>query len=106
MPAYSPSDYFTGGRAVERTWLAANKMGVSFQPQSPATFFFARLTHGKGVELDTEEQNELHVLRERFLSIMNLKTNVSEIFLFRLCIANEPKVKSLRRDLTDVLIYE
>ena len=103
MPAYSPEDYFTGGRAVERTWLAANKMGISFQPQSPATFFFARLTHGNGVELETEEQNELHVLREHFLSIMNLKSDVSEIFLFRLCMANEPKVKSLRRDIDSVL---
>ena len=106
MPNYTPEDYFNGGRSVQRTWLAANKMGISLQPQSPATFFFARLTHGKGIELDTETKEELLVLRNEFLTLMNLDPKTSEIFLFRLLIADEPKVKSLRRDVGDVLMYE
>jgi len=106
MPNYSPEDYFNGGRSVQRTWLAANKMGISLQPQSPATFFFARLTHGNGIELDEETKEELSLLRNQFLTLMNLNPNTSEIFLFRLLIADEPKIKSLRRDIGDVLMYE
>ena len=104
MPQYSPENYFNGGRSVQRTWLAANKINISFQPQSPATFFFARLIQGKGIELDIETQAELNLLRKQFVKIMNIEPALSEIFLFRLCIANEPKIKSLRKDLDNVLI--
>jgi tRNA A37 threonylcarbamoyladenosine dehydratase len=106
MPKYSPEDYFNGGRSVQRTWLAANKMNISFQPQSPATFLFARLVHGHGVELDLETQNELTLLRKKFISLMSIEDNIGEIFLFRLCISNDPKVKSLRKDLDSVFLYE
>ena len=106
MPEYSPLAYFNGGRSVQRTWLAANKLNISFQPQSPATFFFSRLINGKGIELDNDLQKELHTLRNEFVNIFDLKPNRSDVFLFRLCIANNPRVKSLRRNLEDVLIID
>jgi tRNA A37 threonylcarbamoyladenosine dehydratase len=59
MPEYSPINYFNGGRSIQRTWLSANKMNISFQPQSPATFFFMRLIKGNGVEMDFEMQEEI-----------------------------------------------
>lgn len=104
MPEYSPLAYINAGRSVQRVWLAANKMNISLQPQSPATFFFARLIKGNGIELDNETQQELRLLRKEFENIMKLDTDRTDIFLFRLCIADQPKTKSLRRNIEDVLI--
>ncbi|MDO8998573.1 MAG: Rv1355c family protein [Bacteroidota bacterium] len=106
MPEYSPISYFNGGRSVQRTWLAANKLNISFQPQSPATFLFARLIKGNGVGIDEDCKNELNLLRNQFLKIMNTESHRCDVFLFRLCIANLPEKKSLRRKIDDVLINE
>ena len=103
MPKYQPEDFINGGRAVQRVWLAANSKNISFQPQSPATFFFARLIQGDGIELDQETQQELKELHQRFIKLTGLVSSEKEIFLFRLSIAQEPKVKSLRREINDVL---
>ena len=105
MPKYSPSCYFNGGRSIQRTWLAANAMKISFQPQSPATFFFMRLLKGSGIEMDFEMQEELKILRNEFVAIMNLDSNTTDVFLFRLCIVNQPKTKALRREIKDVLVF-
>lgn len=104
MPEYSPVSYLNAGRSIQRTWLAANKMNISFQPQSPATFFFARLIKGNGIELNETMQQELRILRNEFESVMNLNSGIVDVFLFRLCIADEPETKSLRRKIEDVLI--
>ncbi|MDP3558546.1 MAG: Rv1355c family protein [Bacteroidota bacterium] len=106
MPEYSPLNYFNAGRSAQRAWLAATSMNVSLQPMSIATLFFARLTKGNGVELDIELQEELKILRNEFVNIMKLEPVANDVFLFRLCIANKPKEKSLRRKLDDVLINE
>jgi hypothetical protein len=50
-------------------------------------------------------QNELSELRKEFFDVMNIESSENDVFLFRLCIADLPKVKSLRRNLEDVLIY-
>jgi tRNA A37 threonylcarbamoyladenosine dehydratase len=107
MPAYSPINYFNAGRSLQRTWLTANKLNISLQPLSAATFFFARLIKGNGEELDNDTQKELKQLREVFLNVMKLDSiATNDIFLFKLSIANQPKIKALRRKLEDVLIYE
>ena len=105
MPKYSPVNYINAGRSIQRTWLEASKMNISFQPQSPVTFFFARLLKGGGVELDEAMKQELKILRSEFENVTKLSSDVVDVFLFRLCIADQPKTKSLRREIEDVLIY-
>ena len=105
MPEYSPLAYVNAGRSIQRVWLAANNKNISLQPQSPATFFFARLSKGKGLELDEAMQQELRILRNEFENVMKLSSDVVDVFLFRLCIADQPKIKSLRRKKEEVLIY-
>jgi hypothetical protein len=75
MPKYSPVNYINAGRSIQRTWLEASKMNISFQPQSPATFFFARLLNGGGIELDEAMQQELKILRSEFESVTKYPGN-------------------------------
>ncbi|MDB5272389.1 MAG: hypothetical protein JWO58_756 [Chitinophagaceae bacterium] len=105
MPKHEHSSFFNGGRAVQRVWLAANEINISFQPQSPATFLFARASYDHGSDLNASEKKELMELKKRFQTLMGIDSGIGEIFLFRLCVADEPKIKSLRRDIQDVLFF-
>lgn len=105
MPRHTPLDFFEGGRAVQRVWLASNQKSISFQPQSPITFLFARLLHGNGEELPPESIRELKNLRQQFEKLFPLKDKQGEIFLFRLCMADVLPVKSLRRPVEQVLTF-
>ncbi len=106
MPQHSHENFIYGGRAVQKVWLAANNMNISFQPQSPLTFFFVRLLHGKGEGLEERTITELYELRKRFIKLIKTEDSAGEIFLFRLCIADEPRVKSLRKDVNEVFSFK
>ncbi len=43
-----PHDYFRGGRAFERVWLAATELEIGLQPLAVAPFLFARLRRDVG----------------------------------------------------------
>lgn len=92
---------FEGGRIMERMWLYLNNRGVAYQPVSPATFMFARLNDGNST---TSEylRDKLKALRGQYLELWGLKDSVNDLFISRLFYAEEPKVRSLRKPLSEV----
>ena len=102
MPSDKPEAFYNGGRALQRVWLEANNMGVSLQPLSPLVFYFARLLANDYGGLSYKQVETLNRLKIDFEKIKN--TDLKEIFLFRLCIADAPTVKSLRRPINKILI--
>jgi hypothetical protein len=102
MPSNKPSDFYNGGRALQRVWLEANRRGISLQPISPSVFYFVRLLDNSETSLSSRHIEELKQLKIKFDKIKN--TALNEIFLFRLCIADAPDVKSLRYPITEILI--
>ena len=105
MPNASIDNYIQGGRAVQRAWLAATKLGYAFQPISVPLFLFRRITEGKGVGFSVQDMENLKVIKAEYDSILQGYDEKGHIFMFRLGKANEPKIKSLRRELTDILFY-
>jgi nitroreductase len=103
LPRHTAENFYTGGRALQRAWLMAGKHQISFQPLSPCTFLFARLTHGNGVGMTEKMISELQIQRAQFVRLFKLPENCGEIFLFRLCIAEQMNVKALRRPVGNVL---
>lgn len=97
MEGNTLTDYFNGGRVLERIWLAANVNGLAFQPISASLFLYNRLINGKGEKISDEGQKRLWELRPRFEKIFDLKEGNGDILIFRLTIADTPAVKSLRR---------
>jgi molybdopterin/thiamine biosynthesis adenylyltransferase len=106
MPAYTPDNYLMGGRAVQRMWLTATKNNIAVYPMTGPLFLFPRLMYGNGIGMTDEMIKELKLLREEFAGLFSLEKNVGEIFLFRLCYAEEPVVKSLRRSVKDIFCFE
>lgn len=105
MPSASIDDYIQGGRAVQRAWLTATKLGYAFQPISVPLFLFRRITEGKGVGFSVQDMENLKVIKAKYDSILQGYDEKGHIFMFRLGKAKEPKIKSLRRKLTDILFY-
>ncbi len=105
ITAASPQSpqYFAAGRAMERAWLLANQNGIGFQPMTGLTFLLHRLIHGKGQDLTPDNIRELSEIKEMFYRLMKLNDTEHPAFLFRLLVAEEPAVKSLRRPVDDVL---
>lgn len=105
MDGHNAQHFLQGGRAVERIWLEANHRRIAFQPISQIIFmtelFFAR---GK-IEFNSYEQNELLDIHKRFSKIINLDQGRFPVFVFRLCYADVPSVRSLRKPIDKVLFY-
>lgn len=105
MPTPSIDDYLQGGRAVQRAWLMATKLGYAFQPISVPLFLFRRLIEGGGVGFSVQDMENLKVLKEEYNSILHGYDEKGHIFMIRLGKAHEPEVKSLRRKLSDIMFY-
>ena len=90
-----------GGRIVERLWVYLNKMGLAYQPVSPATFMFARLRM-EDSQTSPYLMAELRKLRGEYLQLLELPDTVNDLFLARIFYADTPAVKSLRKPLESV----
>lgn len=103
MPSFTPENFVLGGRAVERVWLTANENKISLQPMLALPLHFARLVYGNGEGMPDFMKMEFEELRKKYLSIFPGIDSKGEIFLFRLSIAEHPKIKSYRYPLSKVL---
>jgi tRNA A37 threonylcarbamoyladenosine dehydratase len=104
MPGKAKADYLNGGRLLQKLWLEANASGIAFQPVSASLFVYARLFRAQGEGLSEKGKKALLELRPRFEKALGITTESTEIFIFRLCKAAEPKVKSLRKPLDEVFV--
>jgi len=102
MPEYSGKHFLLGGEAIERVWLEANLRNISVQPITQFTFLLARLVHGNEEGFDSFYKQEFNDLKQRFFKLLPHLENKQPVFTFRLCKAEEPLVKSLRKPLDAV----
>lgn len=105
MNSDQPLDYLHGGMAIERTWLLANAFGIAYQPIASSLFIYDRLIKGKGSLLSEKGIEKLWNLRPNFEKVLGLDSARKDIFIFRLCTAEEPEIKSLRKPLNKVLHF-
>jgi molybdopterin/thiamine biosynthesis adenylyltransferase/nitroreductase len=101
----TPADYFRAGRAVQRVWLTASSLGLSFQPVSALVYLFARMMRGEGAGLTESEIRDLQELRQRLGRIFTLDDQRAEGMMFRLSLADPPTARSLRREVDEVLTF-
>ncbi len=102
-PEFTPENCVNIGHALERSWLVANKHKLAVQPVMASILHFTRLNHGGASEMPKDVETAFRKLQSEFIQIIDLSsTNQEPLFLFRLCLADEPEVKSLRLNLDDV----
>lgn len=98
MPAWSDAAFLTGGRLVERTWLAATAAGLAVQPMTAITLFLLRQYRHAGAGLDAAQQRHLADLWQPFRALFGLgEPGQALIMLFRVGHAPPPHARTLRR---------
>jgi hypothetical protein len=102
MPGRDNMNFLDGGRAVERVWLEANYRQIAFQPISQVIFMTELLSNGGDKYFNEYEKEQLSSINEAFRSILKLEDNRYPVFVFRLCYADAPSIRSLRRPVKEV----
>jgi nitroreductase len=86
---------FAAGRAVQRAWLTATRLGLAIQPHTSALFLFARALGGGEADFEADTMGELLGLQARLRGAF--KSSGTELFLFRVFPGCAPLARSLRR---------
>ncbi len=106
MPRFDSENFYWGGRALERVWLAANKENICVHPASISTLIFNTLMYGRKEILQGNIRKEVIELREQFAKIFSIKNAIGEILLLRFFIAEPPKSRSVRYPLEQILKFD
>ena len=91
---------------MERFWLEATNLNLAIHPVISPLYLFSRILHGNGEGLDEKNIKELQFLREQFNKITGTGNTDAEVFLTKIAIAEEPKLKAHRLPVKDILVYE
>lgn len=93
----SKEQYLESGRALERVWLTANSLGLSFQPMAALPFFKMRWDMGEKDSFSSKHQKRLKKVWPTYGNIFNSNDNEFDIMLFRLGYAKAIEVRTLRK---------
>ena len=98
----SPASYLTGGMALERVWIEAQRAGLAVQAIAPA-FLYAVQERDFETLGGTRWAGDLRALADRFRQLLDLGTHTVGILTLRLSHAPPPRVRSTRLPLERVL---
>jgi hypothetical protein len=101
---FSTKTYVEGGKVLQRIWIKANMMGISFQPVTAMLFIFQKVLQEANHGFTKIEEAEIQRLKLRFDKIFNNEGDSLDLFMFRLNIAADPSVRAFRRDVNETLI--
>ncbi len=104
VPGTRRADYFAGGRAMQRMWLAAHLQKLALHPMTTLPYMFARVLRGGGEGLDQLSVDELRRLRPAYRRLFMLEEDMGEVLLFRVSRAEPTAARSLRRGVEEVLV--
>lgn len=94
-----------GGRAVERVWLTATALGLSFQPVTALVYLFEMLDGSGATVFSAREREELRSLRARFDALFEAADGGTRLMLFRVGRAAAPSARTPRLPLEQVLSW-
>jgi nitroreductase len=101
----SPGCALRGGRAVERLWLEATRLGLALQPVTALVYLFEMLDGSGATIFSGRERDELRSLRARFDALFAAANGGTRLMLFRVTTAAAPSARSPRRPLEAVLTW-
>jgi nitroreductase len=97
IAGYDARTHVQAGRAMQRIWLLATRLGLAFQPMAVAPYLFARLNLGRGEGFSKTEIAHLRAIHERYARLFPSAPGRSQPMLFRLAHSPQPTARSLRR---------
>ncbi len=98
----SPASYLTGGMALERVWIEAQRAGLAVHAVAPA-FLYAFQDVDYATLGGDRWSDELRELSQRFRRLLDLGVHTAAVLTLRLSHASPPRVRSARLPLEQVL---
>jgi molybdopterin/thiamine biosynthesis adenylyltransferase len=99
-----PKANILAGRIVERIWLQAAHLGLSFQPVSASVFMYQRVLEGNGEGVSEFFVKELLSLQNDYLKSLHQDESKDPIaFIFRLSKAETETMRSIRKPIDEVM---
>lgn len=92
------SSFVDGGRALQRAWLEATRLGLAFHPTAGLPVFVAYAERTAGDRIPQRYQQMAVSMASRFRSIMPEIDGRTPQMLFRVGYGERPRVNTLRRD--------
>lgn len=89
--------YLHAGRALQRAWLMATKLGLAFHPLGSLPIFLSLRSRGAGLGILTARQKSLNQIAHQFSVIFPGAADQGLVLLFRLGHATSLPTRSLRR---------
>lgn len=89
--------FFKGGRAMQRIWLEATRLGISYQPMTILTLLRRYWIVDKTEVFSPEHKKRLESVWTNYQQVFNCDDNESHIMLFRLGYGSRVKIGTLRR---------
>jgi nitroreductase len=97
-----PIDFVKVGRAVERLWLIATSLGLSFQPMTGVLFFKLKIKGGEGSDFSTKEKDT--ILSAYQVAVDIFKAGDRHLaFMFRVGKGEPPSAQAVRFPLVDTV---
>ncbi|MBU3070853.1 ThiF family adenylyltransferase [Aestuariicella sp. G3-2] len=97
-------DYLNAGRAVQRLWLEAARLGLQFQPEMTPLIFSQYSESGQRFTSDENGALQADEIRQRLKTFFGDCDLHSGVFMGRLGYGPAPVARSLRKPLEDLLI--
>ncbi|NVJ87358.1 MAG: Rv1355c family protein [Algoriphagus sp.] len=101
---YTPQALLEAGKIIQRIWIKANLLGISFQPVTASLFIFQLLKRENDHGFEEREVQLIANHYESLKKLYGVQEGMEEIFMFRLNYAGEPSMRSYRRDVRETLI--
>ncbi|MDO8495623.1 MAG: nitroreductase [bacterium] len=95
IPSRSAIDYIWAGRLMQRTWLTATQLGLSFQPVTGVLFLMQRILTGATEGLEDKHIKALSSSYEVIKRAFNINNETAAI-LFRVGYGDFPSARSSR----------
>lgn len=105
MPSFSTNNFFEGGRALERMWLATNHDKIECHPPSLSTLIFNSVVYEEKDVLPKDMQVEAILLLKEFEELFDIDPTAGKVLLFRFFIGIPPKYRALRYNINQILSF-
>ena len=102
-PVASVDDHVASGRAVQRFWLQATRLGLQHQPAATPLVFARYLREGRHFTADTQELRLAQTLAARLDGLLGGRSDQT-VWLGRIGLGPAAESRSVRRPLSELLM--
>lgn len=103
-PVEHIDDYLDGGRATQRFWLTATRLGLQFQPELTPLIFSRYVAESKTFTGDQAAQRNAVRLKHQFEDLAGADTLMGAVFMGRVGFGSAPAARSLRHGLNELIL--